>query len=106
MSSLQTLAKVIRSKNAGPCLVTFDLIFDDEAIFRRCCAALAHLRAEVARRYQKPMQQVLVVDFAPALAIKITIPRDAVSGDPGDNDVYGAQQAALLLDIDIPEVSA
>ena len=38
----------------------------------------------------------------PAIAFKATIPRLVPSGDFGDTDVYGAQQHAPLLDVDIP----
>jgi len=37
-----------------------------------------------------------------AYAIKITVPRAFPSSDPQDNDVYGAQQHAPLLDLQIP----
>lgn len=99
---LRSLARVLRSKNAGPCLVTFDLMFDTPARFSRAAAAIAHIREEVARRYGVPPDQVMAMTFAPALAIKVTIPRAVRSGDPGDSDVYGAQQHGPLLTIDIP----
>jgi Domain of unknown function (DUF4387) len=102
---LQHFAKVIRSKNAGPCLVAFDLMFATPADFACAQAQLAHLRREVARRYGRSENEVSVIDFAPALAVKITIPRDIVSGDVGDRDVYGAQQHAPLLDIELAEAS-
>ena len=35
-------------------------------------------------------------------AFNATIPRLVASGDVGDTDVYGAQQHAPLLDVDIP----
>ena len=42
-----------------------------------------------------------MLPFAPALAVKITLPREIASGDVGDRDVYGAQQHAPLLDIEL-----
>ncbi|MEZ0305046.1 MAG: DUF4387 family protein, partial [Hyphomicrobiaceae bacterium] len=30
---LESLARVIRSKNAGPCLLTFDVMLPDQAAF-------------------------------------------------------------------------
>jgi hypothetical protein len=42
---------------------------------------------------------VQVLPFAPAKAIKIVIPRPLVAGDPGDADVYGAQQHRPLLEV-------
>jgi hypothetical protein len=102
---LQHIAKVIRSKNAGPCLVTFDLIFATAEDFTRAQRQLAHLKREVSLRYGRAEEQVSVIDFEPALAVKITIPRDVVSGDIGDRDVYGAQQHAPLLDIELSEAA-
>lgn len=96
---LQDLARVVRSKNAGPCLLTFDLMFATQEDFERARGQLEYLRAEVADRYGRSRNEVRVLDYAPALAVKITIPRDVVSGDVGDRDVYGAQQHGPLLDI-------
>jgi hypothetical protein len=45
---------------------------------------------------------VLFTEYPPALAWKATFPRRIPSGAVGDTDVYGAQQHAPLLDIDIP----
>jgi hypothetical protein len=96
---LQDLATVIRSKNAGPCLVTFDLMFGSAEDFALARGRLDHLRREVAVRYRRSENEVSVIAYEPARAVKITVPRDVVSGDVGDRDVYGAQQHAPLLDI-------
>jgi hypothetical protein len=100
-TQLQNIATVIRSKNAGPCLVTFDLMFKDQDDFMKARNAVPHIRSEVARLYGKSENEVRVIDYAPSNAVKITIPRDIISGDPGDRDVYGAQQHSLLLEIEI-----
>ena len=42
-----------------------------------------------------------VIFFDPALAVKIGLPRLIRSGSPGDTDVYGAQQHAPMLTIDL-----
>ncbi|HWJ02124.1 MAG TPA: DUF4387 family protein [Verrucomicrobiae bacterium] len=42
-----------------------------------------------------------VVEFPPAKAIKATMVRSRVCGDVGDTDVYGAQQHAPLLGLEI-----
>jgi Domain of unknown function (DUF4387) len=98
---LDSIAKVIRSKNAGPCLLTLDLLLPDEATYAYVAARTGALRRQIARRYGRSENEVAVLPFEPALAVKITLPRDVVSGDVGDRDVYGAQQHAPLLDIEL-----
>ena len=46
--------------------------------------------------------QVLFTAYPAGCAFKATIPRAVSSGNVGDTDVYGAQQHAPLLDVDIP----
>ena len=98
---LDSIAKVIRSKNAGPCLLTLDVMLSDEASFGYVATRIDALRAQVARCYGRSENEVAVLPFAPALAIKITLPREIASGDVGDRDVYGAQQHAPLLEIEL-----
>jgi hypothetical protein len=98
---LDSIAKVIRSKNAGPCLLTLDVMLPDDATFAYVTARIDQLRRQVAQRYGRSEHEVAVLAFAPALAIKITLPREIVSGDVGDRDIYGAQQHAPLLDIEL-----
>jgi hypothetical protein len=73
----------------------------DEATFAYVAARIASLRRQVAHRYGRSENEVAILPFAPALAVKITLPRDIVAGDIGDRDVYGAQQHAPLLDIEL-----
>jgi len=96
---LTELASVIRSKNAGPRVLTLDLIFPDAERFARVEAAGERLRAEVARAYGRPLEEVSVIAYPPANAIKIALRRDIMAGDPDDSDVYGAQQHAPLMEI-------
>ena len=98
---LDEIASVIRSKNAGPCTLTFDLIFPDRASFERASRQFDRLREEVAARYRRSQNEVRLFSYPPALAVKISIPRDVVSGDADDRDVYGAQQHGPLLGIEI-----
>lgn len=94
-------ARVIRSKNAGPTTLTLDLMFNDEASFNRALNALALAPAAVAKLYGLRPEQVQIVPYPPAIAIKIVMDRRRVAGDPGDTDVYGAQQHGPLLGVDI-----
>ena len=89
----------VRSKNAGPFTVTFDLFFPDAATFAEVCASKVLNPDTVGRLYNLEAAQVRIFEFEPALAIKISVPRLLPGGAPGDSDVAGGQQFAPLLDI-------
>jgi hypothetical protein len=42
-----------------------------------------------------------VIPYPAGRAIKIVLARAVMAGDPGDRDVYGAQQHAPLLEVEI-----
>jgi hypothetical protein len=101
MTRLKDIAKACKSKNAGPFHVTLDIMFDDAALFERV-RRTGTIRAElIASLYGVPLDQVQFTEYPPALAWKATIPRRIPSGAIGDTDIYGAQQHAPLLDIDV-----
>ena len=101
MTRLAEVARVIRSKNAGPYQLTLDVLLKDPAvyeIFRRREILSAD---SVAALYGVPVDEILsVVYFDPAHAIKVTMKRRLPSGAPGDTDVYGAQQHGPLVDFE------
>jgi len=98
---LLEIAKVIRSKNAGPTTLTVDLLFNDEQGYQRALAAPALGPPSIAALYGLRPEQVEVIPYPPAIAIKIVMDRKRVAGDPGDTDVYGAQQHGPLLALEI-----
>lgn len=101
---LSDLAKTIRSKNAGVDLITFDIIFRERAAFERVRRAKVLTRESVCALYGIGPERIAdFVEFEPANAIKFTIYRLRPSGSPGDPDIFGAQQYAPLLDIDVPD---
>ena len=96
---LSTLAHVVRSKNAGPTQLTIDLFFNDALGYDRAAASDSLSAAAVAALYQCDAVQVQRYALPALLAMKFTLPRHIRAGDPGDGDVYGAQQHAPLLDV-------
>ena len=96
------MVDVIRSKNAGPYEITFDLIFKDFKSYQEVRDAGIITRELIADLYRiTPDQIVSIINFDPARAIKITIIRSLSAGAVGERDVYGAQQHAPLLGIEI-----
>lgn len=100
---LSAIAKVIRSKNAGPFEVTFDIMFDDAAAYERVKRWGGIEPHRIAAAYRIPLAHVLVCrPYDPALAFKVTIRRPVSSGDIGDTDVYGCQQHVPLTALEVP----
>jgi len=99
-TKLADIAKVIRSKNAGPLLLTIDVIFDDMESYERVLASGVLSAETFAGLYGVSHNEVAVMPYAQALAVKITLPRLHRSGGPADTDVYGAQQHAPVLDLE------
>lgn len=98
---LGEIAALIRSKNAGPFQLTFDVMFDDEEAYRKVVAADVITREWVESTYGVARDEVELYHYEPAWAIKITIPRPLPSGDPFDTDMYGGQQYGPLVDLEI-----
>lgn len=98
---LQDIAQVIRSKNAGPLCLTIDVIFGDDDNYRLVIGSGVLNPSGVAALYGLQDSDVSVLDCPAARAIKLVLPRKVVAGDPGDRDVYGAQQHAPILEIEL-----
>ena len=100
---LSELATSLSSKNAGNFHLTFDVVFDSRETYLRVLRSGAISRESVAALYRVPVEEVVsIVAFEPGSAIKINLRRGRPSGDPGETDVFGAQQYAPLLDLEIP----
>ncbi len=100
--TLAELAKTVRSKNAGTDKITFDIIFREADVYEAVKASGAVTRDTVAKLFNISGNRITdFVEYDPANAIKFTILRDRPSGSPGDPDIFGAQQYAPLLDVEV-----
>src|SRR4051812_37055997 len=91
----------VRSKNAGPFALTFDLFFPDIETFTAVKDADGFKRELIAQLYKLQGGDVEVYYFEPSLAVKISIPRELPCGTPGDRDMLGGQQFTPLLTIPV-----
>jgi len=99
---LWQVAKLIRSKNAGPFELTFDVILKDRKTYEKVRDANVINVEWFARTYRLQPEVVSIINYDAASAIKITIPRPTISGDIDDNDVFGGQQYGPLVDLEVP----
>ncbi len=101
--NIREVAEVVRSKNAGPFRLTLDILFKDRDVYERVKRSGAITAATVAALYGIPLERVTdFVWFDPGKALKATLVRSVSSGSTGDTDVYGAQQHAPLLGLELP----
>jgi hypothetical protein len=89
---LRELARVIRSKNAGPFLLTLDVLFPTIEAFERVKGSGVINVANIAKLYRVPPETIEIILYPPGLAFKIIMVRPIISGDITDTDVYGGQQ--------------
>jgi hypothetical protein len=102
LKKITEVARVIRSKNCSPFELTLDIIFKDRQTYMTVKKRDSLNVEKIASAYG--ISEAMINDiiyFDPANAIKVTLPRPTPSGTPGDTDVYGAQQHAPLLKLEI-----
>ena len=102
IARLKDLCSVLRSKNAGPFLITLDMIFKDREAYDAVARDRLITRELIAERYGFEPEDVVVVEYIDALcAVKATYKRRFAAGSPGDSDCFGMNQEGPLLDIEI-----
>lgn len=104
MKNLYEVAKVIRSKNAGPFSITLDVIFAAKKDYEAIKNANIISKESISKAYRIREDEITeLIYFDQALGIKVTFNRQISSGTSGDRDVYGAQQHAPLMTIQFDE---
>jgi len=99
------IARLVRSKNAGPFMLTVDVMFADRASFERVNASGALSRNRIATLYAVEPGKIMIFVLPDALTVKLSFPRDVPSGSLGDSDVYGCQYMWRLAAADAPEAA-
>ena len=102
MKKLYELAKMIRSKNAGPFMESIDILFADRATYDKVLATGALSAAAVASLYGIDENSVSQHNLPLANAVKFSFPRKHPSGDFLDDDLYGCQQHQPMVNLEIP----
>ncbi len=106
MAKLWEITRLIRSKNAGPFVLTFDIMFDNPDLYVQVRDSGVINKELMARLYNLDTEDVMLFNCDNALAIKVSIPRPYFSGDLEDSDVFGGQQCAPLVDLEVPGAEA
>ncbi|KAI1102445.1 hypothetical protein F4804DRAFT_265541 [Jackrogersella minutella] len=108
-SVLGDLTKVVRSKNAGPYEITFDLIFESRDTYLKVKESGLLSTKVIAEAYSMTESDIVWCGFFdPAQAFKATIPRvragkRTAAGSFMENDVHGSQQHLALVNLTLPD---
>jgi Domain of unknown function (DUF4387) len=97
MTDVTRYCSLIRSKDAGPFMLTLDFFFVDDGARRALTPVLSPER--IGALYGVEPSSVEVYELPEINALKISFPRRVVSGDCGDTDITGGQQYALVVEM-------
>lgn len=102
MAKLFDLTTTCRSKNAGPFMFTIDLFFDDVNTYNKIKESNIFTNEYVAEIYKMPLKNVYGVFYIDdCMAIKISLYKQYIAGDPDNRDVLTTMQHIPLYDIEI-----
>jgi hypothetical protein len=99
LDNATTYFKLIRSKDAGPFMLTIDLFFEGRSAYDAFAAAGVFTAESIGQLYGVAPANVDIYNIPDIDAVKISFPRPVVSGDFGDTDITGGQQYGLIIDM-------
>jgi hypothetical protein len=88
--TLGDLARLVRSKNAGPYWMTIDVFLADDADYEQAARVLSG--EAVAAAYRIDPACVRLYRLPDIRVIKASFPRPVVQGSLGDRDLHAGQQ--------------
>jgi hypothetical protein len=94
MVKLRDVCRHVRSKQAGPFWITFDIFFDG-----RDSQSAALSSAQFARLYGTDPARVKHIPVADLEMVKISYPRATPQGGMVERDMHAGQQYVRLLDV-------
>ena len=98
MKTLSELAKIIRSKNAGPFMTTVDIFFDNRESYNIVKDSLTN--EKISQLYNIPIEDVIgIFNLDIVMGIKVTFikPPGMTSGDQECTDIFGSNQHVPLM---------
>src|SRR5581483_1232256 len=102
VTTLNDLASVLRSKNAGTFYITIDLFFPDLESYRRAAVPEFLTVERVAQTYTLAEEVYGIYRQESALGMKVTLRKSVVAHDPANSDVMACQQHLPLAALEVP----
>ena len=99
VQALTKTFRLIRSKDAGPFMLTIDLFCHDAAAYRRVLDSGVVTPSTFAELYGVDATVVEIHEVETINAIKVSFPRRVPSGELADNDITGGQEYGPLVEL-------
>jgi hypothetical protein len=94
--TLGDLSELVRSKNAGPFWLTFDVFLRDGEAYRTAVTSGSITPDAVAKAYDVPADTVQIFELPSLEVIKVSFPRPVSQGSTYDRDMHAGQQHVPL----------
>lgn len=101
MVKVRDVCRHVRSKNAGPFWVTFDLFFDGAENYLKYHASPALSPQLFARLYGTDPALVKTIPVEDLAMVKISYPRATPQGGMEERDMHSGQQYVRLLEVEL-----
>lgn len=98
---LYEIAKLIRTKNAGPFMLTIDILFETKENYDKVLQSGKLTKKLIAKLYGIEESKVDYYECPLAYALKFSFPRPNIVGDFADSDIFGGQYHGPLVNIEI-----
>ncbi|MDB6443736.1 DUF4387 domain-containing protein [Pseudomonas sp. 21TX0197] len=99
MVKLRDVCRHVRSKQAGPFWITFDIFFNGRENFERYSRSDALSPEQFARLYSTDPERVKYIPVPNLEMVKISFPRATPQGGMVERDMHAGQQYVRLLDV-------
>jgi hypothetical protein len=90
------LSELVRSKNAGPFWLTFEVFLRDADAYRTATASGAINAEAIAKAYNVPADTVQIFELPELEVVKVSFPRTVSQGSTHDRDMHAGQQHVPL----------
>lgn len=101
MPTVNDVCRHVRSKNAGPFWVTFDLFFNSQENFERYCQSPSLSPKLFERLFDADPKQVKHFVVESLKMVKISYGRAQPQGGIVERDMHCGQQFVRLLDVEL-----
>ena len=101
MAKVCEIARYVRSKNAGPFWVTFEIFCESDEGYQRIKNSPNLTGEKVAALYGADSAKIKVFDCDSIRVKKYSFPRPMPSGHKYENDMHCGQQYIRLADVEV-----